>query len=80
MHPGPMVRGHGNSNRSRGFTPGRDRRTVHNGVYVRMAVMTCAWGWHLKKQSLNIRGGHVIDPAQKPDGLYDILLKRRAGC
>jgi len=29
----------------------------------------------MKKQSLTIRGGHVIDPAQKLDGLYDILLK-----
>ena len=29
----------------------------------------------MKKQSLTIRGGHVIDPAQKVDGLYDILLK-----
>ncbi len=29
----------------------------------------------MKKQSLTIRGGHVIDPAQKLDGQYDILLK-----
>jgi dihydroorotase len=29
----------------------------------------------MKKQSLTIRGGHVIDPAQKLDGHYDLLLK-----
>src|SRR5260370_29548122 len=29
----------------------------------------------MKRASLTIRGGHVIDPAQKRDGQYDILLK-----
>ncbi|HJX84659.1 MAG TPA: dihydroorotase [Candidatus Angelobacter sp.] len=29
----------------------------------------------MKKQSLTIRNGHLIDPAQKLDGNYDILLK-----
>src|SRR5260370_3950069 len=29
----------------------------------------------MKRASLTIRGGHVIDPAQKLDGQYDILLK-----
>jgi dihydroorotase len=29
----------------------------------------------MKKQSLTIRNGHLIDPAQKLDGPYDILLK-----
>lgn len=29
----------------------------------------------MKKQSLTIRNGHVIDPAQKLDGQFDILLK-----
>jgi len=27
------------------------------------------------KSSLTIRNGHVIDPAQKLEGKYDILLK-----